>query len=353
MPDTMLDALLHWSPSQNLARISTIDAHTAGEPLRILIDGVPQPTGKTMLEKRRDAQRRWDHLRTALMWEPRGHADMYGCLITPPVTSDADFGVLFLHNEGFSTMCGHGIIAVTTVLLETGAFPARTTSQEEPITLRIDTPAGLVTASARLHGQRVASVSFQNVPSFVVALDQTVTVPGLGEVRYDLAFGGAFYAYVDADAHGLDTSDDAAQTLIEAGKAIKRAVMETRTIAHPFQEDLGFLYGTLFTSKPHQAENHSRHVCIFAEGELDRCPTGTGVSGRMAILHARGEIDLSASCRIESILGTCFGGRVIEETTCGPYAAVIPEVTGSAHITGRHEFLLDPNDPLQHGFFLR
>jgi trans-L-3-hydroxyproline dehydratase len=224
---------------------------------------------------------------------------------------------------------------------------------EPETTIRIDTPAGLVTAHARIHDGRVTSVYFHNVPSFVVALDEQVDVPGLGPIRYDLAFGGAFYAYVKAEDVGLTCAPEEFRSLIEKGMAIKRAVMASRSIPHPFEEDLSFLYGTIFTGPPLDCNAHSRNVCIFAEGEVDRSPTGTGVSGRLAIHHARGEIRLGEPIVIESIIGSTFKGRVVSSTTFGPYEAIIPEVEGSAHITGRHEFLVDPLDPLRRGFILR
>lgn len=330
-------------------RITTVDAHTAGEPFRVVTGGFPELRGDTILAKRRDARERFDHLRTALMWEPRGHADMYGCLVTPPVTPGADVGVLFLHNEGYSTMCGHGIIGLATVALEIGLLPPGAPET----TIRIDTPAGLVTAHAVIEDGRVRRVRFENVPSFVVSLDDQVDVPGLGTVRYDLAFGGAFYAFVQAGDIGLDCAPDRFRALIDAGMRIKRAVMAARPIPHPFEADLSFLYGTIFVGPPAAPGSHSRNVCVFAEGEVDRSPTGTGVSARLAIHHARGDIRTGDRLTIESILGTTFSGRVLRTTTFGPHAAVIPEVEGSAFITGRHEFFIDPADPLRTGFMLR
>jgi trans-L-3-hydroxyproline dehydratase len=274
---------------------------------------------------------------------------MYGCIVTPPVTPGADFGILFLHNEGYSTMCGHGIIGIVKVVLETG-FIQKTAPET---TIRIDSPAGLVTAHARIAEDEVQSIYFENVPSFVLALDEVIEVPGIGEVRYDIAFGGAFYAYVQAANIGLTCTPRDFPALVQKGMAIKRAIMETRDIPHPFEEDLSFLYGTIFIEPAEAEAAHSRNVCIFAEGEVDRSPTGTGVSGRLAIHRARKEIDIEQSITIESIIGSSFTGRIIQETTFGPYAAVIPQVEGMAHITGRHEFLIDPTDPLQKGFILR
>ena len=345
----MLETMRHWNPPEDWLRITTIDAHTGGEPFRVITGGYPHLPGDTILERRRYARENLDHLRTALMWEPRGHADMYGCIITPPVSPEADIGVLFMHNEGYSTMCGHGIIGIAKVALEAGLLPM--TAPETVV--KIDTPAGLVTAHARVTDGQVTSVYFHNVPSFVLALDEMVKVPGLGQVRYDIAFGGAFYAYVRAEAAGVACAPEDFRSLIEKGVAIKRAVMASRPIPHPFEEDLSFLYGTIFVGPPRSNGAHSRNVCIFAEGEVDRCPTGTGVSGRLAIHHARGEVGLDESIVVESIIGSRFTGRIVDTTRFGPHPAIIPEVEGSAHIVGRHEFLIDPSDPLRDGFILR
>ena len=345
----MLHLKQDWQPPAGWQRITTIDAHTAGEPFRVVTSGFPDIPGDTILARRRYARAHLDDLRKSLMWEPRGHADMYGCLLTPAVSPAADFGILFIHNEGFSTMCGHGIIAITKVILDTGIMPI----QEPETILRIDTPAGLVTAKAQIDGGVVDRVAFQNVPSFVVDLDQIVEVPELGPVRYDLAFGGAFYAYVQAQDFDLHLQPEEYRQLIEIGMAIKRAVMHTRAIPHPFEEDLGFLYGTIFVGNPMAQDSHSRNVCIFAEGEVDRCPTGTGVGGRLAIHHTRGEVGVGQPIAIESILGTRFRGQVVETTTYGPHNAIIPEVEGRAYLTGKNEFWIDPQDPLKDGFILR
>ena len=340
---------LEWQPPEGQHRVQTIDAHTGGEPFRVILSGYPELEGSTILERRRSALEHHDALRTALMWEPRGHADMYGCVLVPPQTAGADFGILFLHNEGYSTMCGHGIIAITTVVLESGML--QSTGPETEV--RIDTPAGLVVARGKMEGGRVTSVAFTNVPSFVLLADQAVQVQGLGTVRYDVAYGGAFYAYVDATEVGVTLGPESFQQLIDKGMAIKRAVMAAGGITHPFEQDLSFLYGTIFTGVPLSDGADSRNVCIFAEGEVDRSPTGTGVSARAAIHHARGEFEVGEEMVIESIIGSRFKVRVLEETEFGPFPAVIPEVEGSASITGRNEFVIDSDDPLRDGFILR
>jgi len=336
-----------WNPPSDWTRITTIDAHAAGEPLRVITSGIPPIPGDTILAKRRYAREHLDHIRRALMFEPRGHADMYGCILTEPVTPDGHLGVLFMHNEGYSTMCGHGVIALVTVLLETGMLLQRDA-------IKLDTPAGRVTARAVFDGHRVQNVGFENVPSFAYKLDQSVSVPGIGEIHYDVAFGGAFYAYCKAEDLGVRIVPEEFRKLIDVGMLVKRAVMNSLEIKHPFEVDLGFLYGTIMDDvEPLTAGANSRNVCIFAEGEVDRSPTGTGVSGRVALEHAKGRLTVSEPFVIESLIGTRFTGRVVRETTFGGFPAVVPEVEGSAYITGRHEFLLAPDDPLREGFILR
>lgn len=330
--------------------ITTIDAHAAGEPLRIVTGGLPLLPGDTILEKRRYLQQHLDSMRRALMWEPRGHRDMYGAIVTPNVTPEADLGVLFMHNEGYSTMCGHGVIALVTTLLETGALPAK--GKHTPVNL--DTPAGLVRATAHLDdGGHVEYVSFLNVPSFLYARDIELDIAVYGRLTVDIAFGGAFYAVLAADQVGLRVVPDQARQLAAAGDAITRAVNATLPVKHPLDNDLSFLYGTIFTDKPEDPAHHSRNVCVFASAQVDRSPTGTGVSARLAIHAARGEVADNHQVIIESIIGTAstFSGRVVGHTQVGPFQAVVPEVGGQAFITGRHEFIIDPGDELGRGFF--
>jgi proline racemase len=338
-----------WKPPSNWTVIKTIEAHAAGEPLRIITAGLSPIPGNSIIEKRRFAQNQLDHFRTALMWEPRGHADMCGCIVTEPVSPDSHLGALFLHNAGFSTMCGHGIIGLTTVALETGLVKIR---GKRPV-VRIDTPAGQIAATAKRERHRVKEVSFLNVPSFIYALDKTVDVAGLGKIKVDVAFGGAFYAFCRAEDLGVSLLPEDFRNLIIVGMRVKRAVMESLPIRHPFSQDLGFLYGTIIVGAAEDPTHHSRNVCIFAEGEVDRSPTGTGVSARAALHYARGELKKGEVFVVESILGTCFSCRIAEVTRFGPYEAVVPEVTGSASITGRNEVLIDPEDPLRYGFILR
>ncbi|MCV6630327.1 MAG: proline racemase family protein [Flavobacteriaceae bacterium] len=333
-------------------QIETIDMHTGGEPLRVIVDGFPALEGNSVLDYRRDCMARFDHLRTALMFEPRGHADMYGCILLPPNDAEGDFGIIFLHNEGYSTMCGHAIIAISTLAVEMQWIEV----QEGDNVLKIDAPCGRITSYAHVKNGQVTGVRFHCVPSFVVGLDREVVVPGLGKVVYDLAYGGAFYAYVDmAKNHfDFDLTPDSYRQLIQAGMDIKHAVMRAdKEILHPFEDDLSFLYGTIFIGEALHQGIDSRNVCIFAEGEVDRCPTGSGVSGRMAIHKKRGQIDFGQQLSIESITDSVFIGSVVSEEDYGPFSAVIPQVEGTAHITGQHRFLIDPKDPMKEGFILR
>ncbi|HEX9201336.1 MAG TPA: proline racemase family protein [Acidobacteriaceae bacterium] len=331
-------------------RIVTIDMHTAGEPLRIILDAPFFPQGADILARRRDAsESHWDHFRRVLMFEPRGHADMYGAIITAPVTPKASFGVLFMHNEGYSTMCGHAIIALGKAAVELGWVQG----VEPETVVHIDAPAGLVTARVNVREGRVLSTRFANVPSFSAALDQTVTVPGLGDVPFDVGYGGAYYAFVDAASIGLRLDLAHGRDLAAAGIAIKRAVIDALPIRHPEFADLGFLYGTIFFGPAADPRHHSRHVCVFADGAIDRSPTGTGVSARLALLHVRREIVAGERIAIESITGEMFGGRVLEALVYHGIPAVIPEVEGTAHFTGCYTFLVEPGDPLAQGFLVR
>lgn len=341
---------MNWQPPNDWQRIHVIDAHTAGEPLRVITEGIPFIPGATMLEKRRLLSEKMDFLRTALMWEPRGHADMYGCIPTPPVTADGHIGVLFLHNQGYSTMCGHGIIGLVKVAVEFGLFGLD--KVRGPI--RIDTPAGRVVATAHRDGPGVGRVSFRNVPSFVSALGLGIDVDGLPRLECDIAFGGAFYVLVEAAAVGLDLKPSEFARLVELGRRIKDTVSLAFPVSHPSgNPDLNFLYGTIFVGTS-PTGLHSRNVCVFADGEVDRSPTGTGVSARAAVHFARGELELGKKITIESLIGTSFDVAVVGLHNLGEdRPAVIPEVTGTAHITGISDFFLDPEDPLRHGFFLR
>lgn len=330
-------------------KITTIDMHTGGEPLRVPIAGLPELKGNSILEVRRYFRDNHDKIRTGLMWEPRGHADMYGAIITRPFTDAGDFGTFFLHNEGYSTMCGHAIIALTKFAIETGLVKKDGENPE----LIIDAPPGLIRSKAHMKNGKVERTSFLNVPSFLYLRDQFVEVPGIGRVNFDVAYGGAFYAFVDAEPLGLRMDATDYNRLIDYGRRIKHAVMDNFPIKHPFEEDLSFLYGTIFTGTPHDNNNHSRNVCVFADGEVDRSSTGSGVSARAALHFAKGELKIGETITIESILGTTMTVKVHEETTYGSHKAVVPEVSGTASFVGKNEFWFDPTDGLKDGFIFR
>lgn len=343
----MFEKLKNWTPPKTWQRISTIDMHTGGEPLRVIYDGLPHIHGNSILEKRRYFRDHYDHLRTGLILEPRGHADMYGAVITEPISKNADFGTFFLHNEGYSTMCGHAIIALTKLVFDTGMI------EKDKDEFLIDAPPGLISSKAHIINGIVEKVSFLNVPSFLYLREKEVMVNGIGKIKFDVAYGGAFYAFVNAEDIGLSLQTKDYLQLIDWGRRIKSAVMENYEIRHPFEEDLSFLYGTIFTGKPKDLSHHSRNVCVFAEGEVDRSATGSGVSARAALHFAKGEIKVGEKMTIESILGSTMDVQVKEITTYGTYNAVVPEVTGTAHFTGKNEFYFDPADPFQKGFIFR
>lgn len=341
--------LLYFKPGAGTGQIETIDMHTEGEPLRVITGGLPEIKGSTILEKRRYFRENFDNIRTSLMFEPRGHADMYGAIITEPLSEGADFGTFFLHNEGYSTMCGHAIIALTKLALDSGLISKE---GDEPL-VEIDAPPGRISARATRKNGVVESVTFRNVPSFLLHRDKIIDVQGLGRIEFDVAFGGAFYAFCDAASLGLNLDSSDYNKLIDYGRRIKNAVIENYNIVHPFESDLSFLYGTIFTGAPYEHNNWSRNVCIFAEGEVDRSPTGSGLSARAALHYFKAELKERHKVTIESILGTTMDVEVIEITSYGDHPAVIPEVTGTAYYTGRNSFWLDKKDPLLEGFIFR
>ena len=338
-----------FSPPSEPGKLETIDMHTAGEPLRVITAGLPEIKGKTILEKRRYFRENYDNIRTALMFEPRGHADMYGAIITEAVTEGADFGTFFLHNEGYSTMCGHAIIALTKLVLESGFIKKEGVIKK----VEIDAPPGRISAWAEMENGIVERVRFRNVPSFLLLRDEMVDVQGIGRIGFDVAYGGAFYAFCEAAPLGLNLDSGDYNRLIDYGRRIKEAVAENFNIVHPFEKDLGFLYGTIFLGAPYDINNWSRNVCVFAEGEVDRSPTGSGLSARAALHFMKGELELNQKVRVESILGTTMDMSVLETTTFGPHKAVIPEISGTAFYSGRNTFWLDRDDPLIDGFIFR
>jgi proline racemase len=325
--------------------LKTIDAHAAGEPLRLIVDGFPSPRGKTMLDKREWVRSHADHLRRTLMLEPRGHADMYGAILTEPVSPGSHAGVLFMHNEGYSTMCGHGIVAVTTIALERGLIMPGS----DGASVVYDAPAGTIRARATVADGRVESVAFVNVPSFVLHGGLTVKL-GARAIRVDVAFGGAFYAIVDSEAVGLPIDVPHLPELRRVGMEIKHAIESAHTVVHPLESGLHGIYGTIFTGPPSDDRADLRNVTIFAEAEVDRSPCGTGTAAVMAVLEEMGLLADDRPFVHESLIGTRFRGRVASRSAVGEFAAIVPEIEGSAWITGEHTFVIDDRDPLREGF---
>jgi proline racemase len=325
--------------------ITTADYHTAGEPFRIVLEGVRPLEGRTVLAKRRDAAEHLDDVRRLLVNEPRGHADMYGCFVTGPDDEGADLGVVFFHNEGYSTACGHGTIALVTWALESGLRPI-----EEPVTqVVVDVPSGRLECVARVADGRVESVRFRNVPSFVLARDVEV-----GGISLDVAYGGAFYASVDATRHDLAVAPERLPELIDLQRRLRPAIEQELEVVHPLEPELRGIYGVVFFQDESSDRSlEQRNVAVFADGEVDRSPCGSGTSARLAVLHDRGRIEVGQELLHRSIVDTSFVGRVVATTEVDGRPAVVTEVEGSAYATGSHRFLLDESDPLGTGFLLR
>jgi proline racemase len=327
--------------------IHAVDSHTEGMPTRVITGGVGVVPGATMVEKRQYFIDQLDDLRKLLMFEPRGHASMSGSILQPATRPDADFGVLFIEVSGLLPMCGHGTIGTATVLVETGMVPVT-----EPVTtIRLDTPAGLIVADVRVEHGHASAVTITNVASFSYALDQTVKVEGFDTVRYDIAFGGNFYAIVDLVDLGIPFDRARKDDLIRAGLAIMTAINDQQRPVHPQRPDIAGCHH-VYLKAPGSTAQHSRHAMVIWPGWFDRSPCGTGTSARMAQLHARGELPLDTDFINESIIGSQFTGRLVATQKLGDIDAVIPTITGRAWVTGTAQYMLDPTDPFPTGFLL-
>jgi len=325
--------------------IRTDEMHTGGEPVRIITAGYPDIPGRTILEKRRFVSDNLDHLRRRLMWEPRGHRDMYGVIPVEPDLPGAALAVLFMHNEGYSTMCGHATLALGRWAIEKGLVPL-----EIPETrFLLQCPCGGVEVRVDTRSGQPGRVSFLSVPAFALALDAEVEMPGVGNVRYDLAYGGAFYAILPASRLGVSLADPVAR-IVEAATRLSEAVRSASVIRHPEEPDLGFLYGSILTD---DLDERSRNVCIFADGQVDRSPTGSGVTARTAIAIARGVSSEEAARAYYSITGASFSARPMSTARVGSYPAVVVEVSGESHWCGRGAFVHETNDSIGEGFLLR
>lgn len=325
--------------------ISAVDSHTEGMPTRVVTGGLGVFPGETMNDKRLGFIADHDDLRRLLMTEPRGHSAMSGAILQPPTRPDADYGVIYIEVSGCLPMCGHGTIGVATVLVETGMVEV-----VEPITtIRLDTPAGLVVASVAVVDGHAESVTIQNIPSYTDRLDETIEVPGLGQIRYSLAFGGNFYAMVDLDDVGLPFDRARKDEILRAGLAIMEQINSVAPPAHPSIDGVDRCHHVEFIA-PGSSAVHSRHAMAIHPGWFDRSPCGTGTSARMAELWTRGELALDTDFVNESFIGSRFVGRLVAETEVGGRPAVIPTITGRAWVTGMGQYLLDPSDPFPSGF---
>jgi proline racemase len=329
--------------------IGTVEMHTGGEPFRIVTSGLPKFPGKTILQRRSWIQSNLDDVRQALIFEPRGHADMYAGYLTDPVSENADFGIIFVHNEGYSDHCGHGVIALSTAAVELG-WVVRTSPETR---VGIDAPCGFIEAFVQWDGERAGSVRFVNVPSFLVARDVVVQTPSFGAVTGDIAFGGAFYFYTDGAPHGLSIDESNIEQLIRFGHEVKTAANIAYPVMHPLLPELNHIYGTIISGNARDPAATQANCCIFADRQVDRSPTGSGTAGRIAQLVARGALEMNAVFVNESVIGTVMQGRALTRTTVDGLDAVVPEISGSASIYGFCNWVLDERDPLKNGFLVR
>lgn len=333
-----------------LSPLSVVDMHTGGEPVRIITAGYPDIPRGPILRKRAWVRDNADHLRRLLMFEPRGHFDMYGALLVEPDLPDADLAVLFMHNEGYSTMCGHAVIALGRYAVDQGLVAAT-----EPITeVGIECPCGLVRARVEVSEGGAGAVSFESVPAFLHTRDAAISLPGFGRIVFDIAYGGAFYAVADAAQFGLAFGRDPVRHFQDAAAALTEAVKAAFPLDHPDDTDLVFLYGSILTDGGSGADGKpTRNICVFADAQIDRSPTGSGVTARMAAMHARDEVKPGEDRLFESVTGSRFAATIETLTQAGRRAAVTVRVAGKAHYTGTAEFTLEDDDELGRGFLLR
>jgi proline racemase len=338
--------------------ITAVDAHACGEPGRVITGGVFDVPGKTMFEKKVYLEQHRDELRKLMLREPRGYPALCCNVVLPPADSSADIGFVIMEQTEYPPMSGSNTICVVTVLIETGMVRVTT-----PITrLRLDTPAGLVEVEAEVNAGKVTRVTFTNVPSFAAYIDRTIEVPGLGSTVVDVAYGGMFYVIADAQQFGLKLSPDEARDIVRIGEMIKAASLEQLPVKHPLNADIAGVSISQLSGRPTNPGAHGKNAVIVSTGEfdasrpntwtasLDRSPCGTGTSARMAVLHAKGQLPLHQDFVHESLIGTLFTGRLIEEVQVGPYKAVVPQISGCAWITGFANYVLDPDDPFPAGF---
>jgi len=328
---------------------TTVEMHTSGETFRLVTQGLPKVPGSTIIERGIWLEKNADHYRRAVMLEPRGHKDLYGGFLTEPVNAEADFGVIFLNNSGYSPHCGHGVIGLATAAVELGWIERKSPETR----VGIDVACGFIEAFVEWDGKRAGAVRFVNVPSFIFKRDVTVTTPTFGKVTGDVAFGGATYFYVDGRPHNIAIREKDLSAITQFGYEIKIAVNAQMSAIHPENPEINDVYGVMVYGDPRHEGSTQANCCVYADRAIDRSPTGTGTAGRVAQLYLRGELSAADTLINESIIGTAFKGRVLSETKVGPYDAIIPEVSGKAHICGFANWIIDETDPLAHGFLVQ
>ena len=332
--------------------ISVIDTHTAGEAARLVTAGIPKIPGKDMVEKKQYFIDHLDDVRKSVMFEPRGHQDMFGAFLLPPTKEEADFGLVFMDTGGYLNMCGHNTNAAVTAAVETGMVDVEEGATEKEVV--VETPAGLIYATAKLKdkGGKVKEVSFKNVESFLYKRDVELDVEGVGHIKFDISFGGSFFCIISADQLGLEVKPENASKLKEAGLKIRDAINANIEIQHPTLEHIKTVDLVEIYDKPSHPEATFKNVVVFGDGNIDRSPCGTGTSAKLATLYAKGELKPGEPFVYESILGTLFKGRIVEERKLAEYDAIIPEITGSGYILGFSNYVYDPDDSLTYGFLL-
>ena len=333
--------------------ISSVEAHAAGCPLRVITGGFPIIPGKSVVEKTQYLRDEMDHLRTAVLFEPRGHSGMCATVITEASMPGADVGMIILEPQGYVPMCGHCTIATCTVLVETGMVEV-----QEPITrINLETLAGLIEARVLVEGGRAKSVTIQNVPAFLYEKDVSLKTREFGEVVLDIAYGGMYYLLVPAESVGLTLGEGELEKIIASGISIRDDALDQLEIVHPEPKgrEQSYFGGTMqvqFYGPPTHREANSKNVVVIPPGSIDRSPCGTGTCSRLAVMYADGKIGKGEEFVYESYIGTLFRARAIGETKVGDYPAIVPELTGSAYVTAMHQFVIDPDDPLKHGFLM-
>ena len=329
--------------------IHAVDSHTAGEATRVVVGGVPKIPGKNMPEKKQWLEDNLDYLRTAIMLEPRGHKDMFGSILTQPTVDEADYGIIFMDGGGYLNMCGHGTIGAMTVAVETGMVPVT-----EPVTKVVqEAPAGLIHGQVFVEDGKAKKVSFTNVPAFLYKRDQEVELPGYGKIRFDISFGGSFFAIVKAEQVGLEIVPENAAKLQDLGIQLRDIINKEIPVQHPELPHIHSVDLVEWWSKTETKGATLKNCVVFGQGQVDRSPCGTGTSAKMATLFAKGELKMREKFFYESILGTIFEGEIVGKAKVGEYDAVIPQITGSAYITGFNHFVIDETDPVKYGFILK